>query len=176
MGRARVINRSGEHLGFYDVTKIKTRADDSINLLYSRKNPDFTSYFVGMSYEEVLAERDLALRENDLMYSLLLLTCIEAMLRLDADTRSSRKLKDKLSVALGVYHPRARLDEDIINVRMATEDKALRRHYLFLKECFQYRHWLAHGRYWVPRGSASINFDSIVLMMTTLMANSTFIE
>ncbi|MDF1984453.1 hypothetical protein P2M38_24150, partial [Klebsiella pneumoniae] len=70
---------------------------------------------------------------------------------------------------------RIRLEEDLINTRMNEDDVSLRGKYIDLKKCFKYRHWLAHGRYWDPKRITEVDFDSIRVLISSILV-STSIE
>jgi len=112
--------------------------------------------FSGMSTQEVDAWFEGMLEEADAQASLFLIAAAEAALRVDSLRRVYEKKQDEISKAFRkVYkkkrdHRKVRLDEDILEtwVQKVPQSKM---HVGNLRGAFNYRHWLAHGRYWVPK-------------------------
>lgn len=180
MARVHSIKKSGKHLDIDYVCYKKENIDLSINLFYSISNPSYYANFVGMSENEIQVIKEDILKENDATHSLLILTTIEALFRLDADKKYCDKKKNEYSKQIkDIYDKtkgeRIRLEEDLINTRMSEDDDKLRRFYNELKKCFKYRHWLAHGRYWDPKRITAVDFDSIKILIATILT-STSIE
>ncbi|MFW3688146.1 MULTISPECIES: hypothetical protein [Klebsiella pneumoniae complex] len=180
MARVHSIRKSGKHLDINYVCHKKSSIDQSINLFYSTKNPDYNADFVGMSIDEIEEIKEDMLKENDITHSLLLLTTIEALIRLDADKKYCDKKKNTFSRLIKCIYDRTkgeriRLEEDLINTRMNEDDVSLRGKYIDLKKCFKYRHWLAHGRYWDPKRITEVDFDSIRVLISSILV-STSIE
>lgn len=180
MARAHSISKSGKHLDIDYVCHKKTSVDHSINLFYSIKNPDYYADFIGMSKDEIEETKEGMLKENDITHSLIILTTIEALIRLDADKKYCSKKKNEFSRLIkDIYDKtkgeRIKLEDDLINARMNVDDTNLRRSYNELKKCFKYRHWLAHGRYWDPKRISEVDFDSIRILILSIL-NSTTIE
>jgi len=173
MARVYSIKKSGKQLDVSYVYLKKESIDNSINLFYSTNNPNYSADFIGMSKNEIELTKEDMLKENDITHCLIILTTIEALIRLDADKKYcekkknaySRKIKDIYDKTKG---ERIKLEEDLINIRMQEDDSSLRRIYNDLKKCFKYRHWLAHGRYWDPKRITEVDFDSIKILITTL--------
>lgn len=120
---------------------------------------------------ENLAEQ---LTEAEREVSLTLLASIEAALRVDFLERVYQKKKDPLSRACRNLHK----DK---GARASLEDKILPLWREFcsvsplpigeLRGAFKYRHWLAHGRYWVARLGRRYDFDSIYILADAVIAS-----
>jgi hypothetical protein len=91
------------------------------------------------------------LEELDHLSALSAMASLEATLRLNYLRRVYRRLRDPLSRAMRLLHHqkahRARLEGDLIRL---WRDEAHVREALLrgIARAFEYRHWLAHGRYW----------------------------
>ncbi len=113
---------------------------------------------------EDLLER---LSEADRETSLTLLASIEAAFRVDFLERVYQRRKDRLSRAYRRLHKnkgtRASLEDDIVPLwlDLTTISPMLIRE---LRGAFKYRHWLAHGRYWVARLGRRYDFDSLYVL------------
>jgi hypothetical protein len=84
----------------------------------------------------------------------LLVSAAEALLRVDYLTRVYRRDKDPLSRRFRAIYKkvdaRARLDDDILAAWKAEYPEAQSKIGDFLG-LSNFRHWLAHGRYWSPK-------------------------
>ena len=117
--------------------------------------------FEGLSRQE-FEDALLRLRQElDEQVTLVLVAAFEALLRIDRHDRVSRRLKDPISRGLRDLsrdrEGRVRL-EDILDVHK--QALGLAQVVGRLKQLLNYRHWLAHGRYWVQK--AGIRADPFV--------------
>lgn len=126
-------------------------------------NPHHVSLipYIGRALDEV---KDEALAELSHTSSLSVLACVEAAVRMDYGQRVSGKAKSPLSRSLrDIYKKkgdRARLDEDLL---AAWKEHSELNPALFsaLIGAFKYRHWLAHGRYWVPKFGRPFDYQTV---------------
>jgi len=144
------LKRSDEHQLFSDIQWILKERNEALTSFFVLDN----AYFFGCTAEEVKNRLDCHLQEAESDASFALLAAIEAIFRLDFDYRRKNKLKDPKSKALRRISksPRDHFKHDVsmnklFNV-LATDDSVPRHTITFLKICFEYRNWLAHGRYW----------------------------
>lgn len=179
---ARKIAESGAHLSFDDVINQKDMVDKALTIMYSDNNVNFESLFVGRSKKEVESEKEKVMRESDKTHSLLLLTSVEAIIRLDAEERYRNRGKDILSKKIReVYRSRKniKLEDHLIAARIEVEPE-LKRFYDALKIAFKYRHWLAHGRYWESNiqqiKNNNFEFTNLRLIIHNVISNSEFKE
>jgi hypothetical protein len=149
----------------------------SLRLFFSPAAPTFTARFAGLSLDEVYAELTERLDESEIRSAFALLTSLEASFRIDFDSRCRQRLKDDLSVFFrGVEKKRGdrvRLDEDIL--------EGWKRHssagaFLIsqLRGAFNFRHWLAHGRYWIPKLGRKYDFDFVYTMTSAIVSGFPF--
>lgn len=116
------------------------------------------SKYFGMSQEEVDEYFEKMLDETDKQACLFLIASAEAALRVDFFLRVSHRRKDDVSQKFcGIFknkcdHSKVKveLDQDILATwaEMVPESKS---HIGDLRGALRYRHWLAHGRWWVPK-------------------------
>lgn len=137
---------------------------DALNDYYQTTNPRFVSY----TRQEFEQEFDKSRDELEKLFSLDLLSCVEASCRVDYLNRLGKKLKDPVSRAmrsLNLSDPRkASLEEHILSTWQNVG--AYRNGYMSeIKRAFKYRHWLAHGRYWVSRNGRILDFSSLYALM-----------
>ena len=168
---AKGFSRSGDEQSFVGVYEFWLDARDGLRLLVNHKGS--RNRFLGMTPEEVqgfLIERQ---QELDYQSSLALLASIEASLQLDFRCRVEQRLKDPLSREFrGIQknnQGRVSLEKDILNAwqKIYPETRPL---FQPLNKAIKFRHWLAHGRYWLYR-SEKFNFNELY-EIAELMQNS----
>lgn len=136
----------------------------SLRLYFSEVSPSFSVRFFGLRPEEILTELNARLEETDQRSAFFILTSLEKAFRDDYECRCKRRMKDDLSRAFrGMYKYRkakVSLEKDIL--------KAWKKHSagsgpLIGELCgaFDFRHWLAHGRYWVPKLGRKYDFNFV---------------
>jgi len=100
--------------------------------------------------------------ETDRRSSLAILVLIEAAFRVDYRYRCEKRLKDPLSRALRHKYKRRQervnLEEELFGAWSEHESSA-RSFIGDLRGAFRFRHWLAHGCYWVPKLGRKYDFD-----------------
>lgn len=109
---------------------------------------------LGMTEGELASFFERQRVELDVAASLLVLAEAEAVLRTDFVGRVKRRKKDAVSREFRKIHKvsgnRVRLDEDVLATwaaRFPTASSAISA----FRAVLNLRHWLAHGRYWVPK-------------------------
>lgn len=130
-------------------------AESSLRLYFTRTNPDFVARFAGDLPSEVEKELTDRLNETDLRSALAIMSRIEAVFRIDFRQRCKKKQPDGVSVAFrrlrkpySAQDWRVPLERGIFDTwRSVHPDTSS----LIgdLKSAFRFRHWLAHGRYFV---------------------------
>lgn len=136
-----------------DIASHHVDAEAALRLLFSRANPNFDLRFSTYLKSEVDADLIKALNETNLRSSLVVLARVEAALRVDYLTRFKMNKPDQVSIRFRqifrVKNARAHLDRDIIQTwydYVGPQERAVLSQ---LRGMFKFRHWLAHGRYWV---------------------------
>ena len=149
---------------FEDVAEHYESSVKSMTLFYSHLNPGFVNEFRYYTHDEVAREKEDRLEEIDASLALTLLASIEASFRVDYLRRCYRKRKDSLSRDFrALYKKKGRyvsFEEELLdgwkkhsNVRQSLLGD--------IKGAFKYRHWLAHGRYWMPKLGRRYDFSNI---------------
>jgi hypothetical protein len=85
--------------------------------------------------------------------SIAIIAATEAVIRVDYINRVQKKKKDDLSRkfrTLNMRAKRARLDEDILEIWSMVRP-ARKQAISDFRGVLKLRHWIAHGRYWVPK-------------------------
>ena len=159
-----------------DVASYYDKSKEAIEQYYdpSVVNPSF----VGLSPREVRARRDKLLRELSIECGMMLMSAVEAAFRSDFVLRCRKSKKEQIDrdfkqVLEGVKELyQVRIKEDIID-RWAEEYPADKHKFSLLKNRFDYRNWIAHGRYWNKfqnAGTSSMAFTSLLMEVQNAMA------
>ncbi len=133
--------------------------------LYSMTGDELDRYF------------DEILDETDTQACLFLIASAEAALRVDFLCRVYNRGRDDVSRAFrSVYvrscrhsKPNVRLDEDILNIWTAKVPGSKSTIGEF-RGALNYRHWLAHGRYWVPKLGRRYDPAGVLQIITRLFS------
>jgi hypothetical protein len=152
----------------------------SLLIYYSTSSlPHYASRFSGYLSQEVAEEMRERVEETDIRSSLMLLAYLEAAFRIDFQERCSRarRKRDDLSKELWrlnrVHGPRVGLEDQIFEAWKVNEPTTAA---LIgeLRGAFKFRHWLAHGRYWLPKLGRKFDYTTIYLLAETVMRTFPF--
>lgn len=158
------VSFSSENLSLLNIADYYGDSEKALRLFFSPKNPAYTLRFNGYTRNEVEGELKLRLQELDKAVSLSILSALEALLRVDYLTRCYKKKRDPLSRKMrNIYKSkgvRASLERDILRLwkEICPEYKG------FISEvitAFDYRNWLAHGRYCEPKLGRNFDYSSL---------------
>lgn len=184
MARKKQTSFSNNQSTIEQVEQYYNDSEESLNSYYSISplNVLVSAKFIGYSIDEI--NRELKERKETLnrMCSLELLAAIEAKLKIDYIVRGQDKLKDDFSKKMRqVYNSkanRASLVEDIL-FTWKQERPQHKTRLDNLGKALDYRNWLAHGRYWLPKKHPHINrydYFSIYALATDILSNLDLIE
>jgi len=145
---------SKQHPDLQHLARCYNDAEKSLRLYFSPAAPSFAARFDNYAPDEVNSELSESLAELEMATALSIFSAIEAAFRIDYLQRCYRKEKDSMSREFRRLHKkkgvRVSLEVEIFDV--------WKRHAIgvnsiigALRAAFNFRHWLAHGRYWVPR-------------------------
>jgi hypothetical protein len=170
---------SGQNLEIGDVFNHYADLSASLRLYFSASNPDYDLKFAGeseASVEEALRGR---LAEAEMNYTLTLLASLEASFKVDYLLRCKLKRKDPVSRALRLVYKRkkerASLENDILRVWKENTTTVPSRVIGDMIGAFDFRNWLAHGRYWVPKFGRRYDFFSVYSLVAEVL-NSFHLE
>ena len=129
-----------------------------------------------MNIEEIDAFYGELLDETDAHACLFLIASAEAALRIDFLRRVYKRGRDTVSKEFRqIYAAKeremrnVRLDADILAVWTADKPR-VQRYVNEFAGALNYRHWLAHGRYWVPKLGKRYDPSGIQQIVTSLFA------
>jgi hypothetical protein len=160
------VSFSNANLDLTDITQHHADVESSLRD-YFKLNPRF----IGEPPEKVDQLLNECLIEHEQSTVLNLLASLEAALRIDYLQRCYRKMKDPLSREFRQLHakkgPRASLADEILP---AWKDCTSVPPQIIsdLKGAFRYRHWLAHGRYWVPKLGQKYDYVGVSILAASI--------
>lgn len=149
------VSFSKTHSSIEDIEEYYVDSETALNHYFNPLNfTEIPDRFIGYTKSEFDTELKTRKETLDRMCSLEILATIEARLRIDYLVRCQNKKRDKLSRQLRkIYQTKvnkASLVDDII----ATWKHIFPEHKTrldYLVKALDYRNWLAHGRYWLPK-------------------------
>ncbi len=165
---------SGEHLDLIDICRTYNDIDASVRSYFLPAENTPSSRFAGYQFAELESEMYSLLSEHERSCALSILAALEAAFRVDYLQRCYRKKKDDLSRALRCIYkkkgPRASLEEDILQ---AWKDQTSASSQIIseVRGAFRYRHWLAHGRYWVPKFGQRYDYNGLYILAEAILEN-----
>jgi len=167
------VHFSKEYLTFDEVLLHHSMVEKSV---YSFYRTPIQSEFIGYTLKELETELEDRIQEHDKISCLTLLSAMEALLKMDYLQRCYTKQKDNISRKFRELHKdkgaRVSLEEDILAIWK--EEGAGKNTFSQAVGALKYRHWLAHGRYWIPNLGREFDFDylyALVCEIERLIAN-----
>ncbi|MFA6220945.1 MAG: hypothetical protein WC647_01385 [Desulfomonilaceae bacterium] len=172
---------SGEQLNLSEINDHYDNVTEALKRYFNPANGYYDQKFAGCSATELESELQACLEEIDRTSTLSVLSAIEAIFRIDYLERCYTKKKDPISrVFRQLYKeegPRVSFEKHILSVweREATGASII---IARLKNVFKYRHWLAHGRYWVLKIGQKNRYDyqDVFLLAETLINSFPFVS
>jgi|SRR6266581_2148127 len=146
----------------------------SLRLYFSPSASTFSARFFGDLTSEVNAKLEQRLAEIDMASALTVLSALEAVFRIDYLQRCYRKERDPLSRAFRDLHKRkqtrVRLETEIFDIWKEYTDVEAK---LIgdLRGAFNFRHWLAHGRYWEPKLGRKYDFVTVYGLAANVLSS-----
>lgn len=184
MGKRKKTSFSDSHSKIDQVEEYYIDSEESLNSYYSFSplNGAIPAKFIGYPIEKIGRELKERKESLDRMCSFELLAAIEAKLRIDYVVRGQNKRRDPFSRKMrDVYdrkENRASLVDDILLIWK--QEKPWHKTRLDnLGKALDYRNWLAHGRYWIPKKHPHISrydYLSIYSLATDILSNLELIE
>jgi hypothetical protein len=157
---ANKVSFSEQHGSLEDIEEYYVDSENALNCYYEPSSAGRIPKFIGYTKEEIGNELKSRKESLDRMCSLEILATIEAKFRIDYLVRSQKKKKDDLSKKFReIYRTKknkASLTDDII-LTWKSEYPQHKTRLDNLGKALDYRNWLAHGRYWMPKKSPHIS-------------------
>lgn len=154
------------------IYEYKIKIVSNINNIESQVN--LPQEILGLSLKELDDYFERLYKELENVTCLSLLSAVEAELRKDYLVRAYDKKKDTLSKKFrNIYkqkNQRASLEEDILEAWRETYPQ-LKGIIGTYKSALNYRNWLAHGRYWIPRLDRKYDVDIVYSISDNVVRN-----
>lgn len=170
----RRITFSGEHKNLEDIIDFYNLCKHTL-LKYKeniKKGLELPEELIGYTPEELDQYFRNKIKELENLTCFDLLSAVEAKLRIDYLTRVYNRKKDNLSkIFRSIYKERAArasLDEDILEnwKKQYPQAKKYISDYI---SALNYRHWLAHGRYWNPKLGKNYDLSTVYTICNNLV-------
>jgi hypothetical protein len=117
-----------------------------------------------LALENLDQARNDCLEELDHSSSMTALAALEAAIRVDYLARVYDRRKDPLSRAMRALHGEkannARLEDELLEI-WKREGSVASLVISEVRAAFRYRHWLAHGRYWLLKTGRTYDFTTV---------------
>jgi len=154
---AKKVSISDEYLDIEYIVKYKNDLDNAIKYYY-RNSEEF---FI-LTKEEMSQEKRKKLRELEINTIFMLLSSVEAWIRVDYEFRVRKKQRDDLSRELRDIDKNTDKTYKISVEKLCDIYKKYTTGDMFseLKSAFKLRHWIAHGRYWTLK-IKKYDFDEV---------------
>jgi len=153
--------------------------EKALRLYFSPDSPFYLTRFAGETPSAVTSMMHERLDELDRSSSLTVLGATEAVFRIDYLNRCYEKQKDDLSRAFREIHKEkgshASLDNDIFEA-WQTYEPTHKATISSLRSAFNFRHWLAHGRYWEPKFGRRYDYVTCYALAAGALATLPFAE
>lgn len=166
---AKKISFSNANLELREISENFKDTELALRRYYNVSNEEFHLYpkFFAYSQQEINAELHKRIDELNKSTTLTVLASIEASFQIDYLKRCYGRKRDSLSKDFRLIYikneqenRRTSLEEDILKnwKKHFPDSKSL---ISKLIEAFNYRHWLAHGRYWQHKLGRKYDYDYI---------------
>lgn len=178
MAKAGRVPFSRLNLDIAAITAHHEDVDRSLRDSFLPTSPFVASRYASDTFAEVGARLAQRLVENETSSVMSLLASLEADFRIDYLERGYQRLKDRLSRRFRELHKlkgaRVSLEEEIFG---AWKDKTTVPGDLIaeLRSAFRYRHWIAHGRYWVPKLGRKYDYFAVNNLAQLVRASFPFV-
>lgn len=146
-----------------DVAEYHRDAESALRDYFSAGNSVTPARLVSLTIVEVKELLDRRLRELETSSSLMLLTSLEAALRIDFRLRVGARKRDELSKTLRLLHkknPTSVCLEEILDIWRSSRPE-LSKLVSEIKGLLHYRHWLAHGRHYWPKFGRQFDYFEV---------------
>lgn len=165
------VSFSNKNLELTDVSTHHIDLENSLRLYFSSYNSNYSLRFNGYQQQEVDDEFLSRIEELDKTSALSTLSSLEAAFRIDYLVRCYNKKEDKISRRFRDIHSdkgnRIRLEDELLKI-WKEEMPARKTLFSELIGALKYRHWLAHGRYWVPKLGKKYDYYSVYVLATRI--------
>ena len=169
---ARRVRFSGRRLSLEGIARHHRDLQEALRLYYRPGHDGFESRFLGYSAADIARDLAACLGEVDVASSFSVIAMLEAAFRIDYLQRNYQKRRDPISRDFRKLHKgrgsKASLEDEILDVWRAHTRQ--RRLIGDLRGALNFRHWVAHGRYWQPKLGRAYDFATIHVLAEAALA------
>lgn len=169
---------SKSHSSIDDIEEYYVDSEGSLNHYFNPSNlATIPSKFIGYTKDEFANELRNRKETLDRMCSLEILAAIEARIRIDYLVRCQNKKRDPFSKKLRAIHRKKTHKASLIDDIAAAWKQDFPSHKARLDnlgKAIDFRNWLAHGRYWLPKKSPHIykyDYLAIYALASDILSN-----
>ncbi len=182
---------SGQHLNLANIAAHYTDVEAALRHYFADPLAQ-GNRFAGYTPDKVYEELEQRLEEEDRGSVLSILATLEAAFRISRKSFCAQKLLREIDYLQRVYKRKkdvlskefralyktkgTRISLDDIFSAWTKHSNAPKRLISDLRGAFNYRHWLAHGRYWNPKLGQRYDYDSIYRLADNIFNSFPFIE
>lgn len=166
MARGVSFSFSGQQSSLEEIQKYHFNSECALNDYYTVSNasnvPEFTGYTKGELDTELKARKETL----DRMCSFEILATIEARFYTDYIIRCQKRKKDDLSRIFRKTYKKRKNKVSLMDDIMKAWKNKCQPHKTRLDnfgKALEYRNWLAHGRYWIPKKSYTSEYDYLTI-------------
>jgi hypothetical protein len=157
------LSKSGKHRAFDEVSKIFEERKYALKNFFVPQN----EYFTGLSEMEINERLNNHLMEAEYDACLTLLAAIEAAFRIDCEYCCRKRPKNQRAKAVRKMvqtfegRPFDRIPLNKLFEQLLVDQSVKKNIVNHLTQFFQFRNWLAHGRYWTFKSGVQPDFGDI---------------
>lgn len=161
---AKKVAFSGKTLDLAEAALHHNDTEGALTLFFSAVSPSYPVRFAGYKPHEVRDELGDRMAELNCNTTMNLLAAVEAAFRIDYLQRCYQKKRDDVSRQFREIYKeketRASLEDEIFEVWKNNTTGSTK---LIgdLRGAFRFRHWMAHGRYWMPKFGQKYDYLSV---------------
>lgn len=163
------ISFSGLEQSLEQIANHYATVEEAVFEYFSLPSDKTLARYAGVTLVEA---RGACLDEMNQMSAFAALSSIEASMQMDYLVRTSKRRRDDLSRSMWALHQekgsRVNLERDLIP-RWREHTTIPKRIFSELVSVLQYRHWLAHGRWWTPKFGRTYDFYTVYEIGVLLM-------
>lgn len=169
---------SGDNQQLAEIANLREDVHAALQLYFSPDNPEYPVRFFGYSTAEISAELMARKAEVDRQAIFSILSAIEAAFRVDYERRCKMRQRDPISRAFRQLDKEkgsfVSLDENILEI-WKQNTTSLSKTIGEIRSSLHLRHWLAHGRFWVPKLGKKYDYVSVYTLGSQIFNSFPFV-
>jgi hypothetical protein len=155
---------SSQRPNISDIGRLRDEAVAALTVFFSTSNVALPERLLYMTTDELKHQFEWAKDELDNHMMMGVLATLEAHFRDDFEYRCAKRLKDDLSRSYRDIRKKrkkhVRLEDDILEA-WKKHHPSMQKQVSEIKSVLKLRHWLAHGRHWIPKLGRNFDFMDV---------------